>query len=224
MNSLEIKPLRILVCDLEPLLAIGLAAAMDQCTGVEILKSGRNAPTSLGPSADIVVTGYKTGLTLAADARRRPRVVVLTERNRGPDVRAALDAGVLGYMVLGCKLEELAQCIDAVAGGNCYVSLAASRNVAEGGACRPPVALATEGADTPVRKSLAHRLRNAVCAMKVRAEISIGRPNSASRTKGARSLVQASGFDEPLPSFEPAWRHSATPSSTSRVRVADALS
>lgn len=84
---------------------------------------------------DVLVADYTSALALALTARqaarrhgahapgRCPRILVLTAMDREWDVRAAMEAGVHGYLLQRCRPEQLAEAVDAVMLGVRFVSV-----------------------------------------------------------------------------------------------------
>jgi two-component system NarL family response regulator len=133
--SIEPSRQRILVAHPEPLLAIGVAAALRQAPGFEVMQSAGGAGLPPACDADIVVTDYEGGLSLVRDASRRGgvhcRVLVMTAFDREHDVRAAMEAGVHGYLLLSCSLEELARAARTLAQGDRYLSFEVAQKMAD---------------------------------------------------------------------------------------------
>lgn len=126
---------RILVAHPEPLFAIGVAAALRQQSEFEVLPSAGGLALPSECEADIVVTDYEGGLSLVGDAAwrglMRCRVLVMTPFDREHDVRAAMEAGVHGYLLLSCSLEELARAASTLARGDRYLSLEVAQKMAD---------------------------------------------------------------------------------------------
>jgi DNA-binding NarL/FixJ family response regulator len=115
----------------DPLVAIGLSTVLAQQPDIDLV--------SARPAA-IVIADYAQGLTLAGMTRirsrspcadARMRVLVLASQPREQDVRSALDAGVDGFLELGCRVQELLNGVRQVARGSRYLSAAAASRMAE---------------------------------------------------------------------------------------------
>ena len=106
----------------DPLLMRGVVATLGEDVRFTVQvgdPAGEALPGAVG--ADVVVTDYETGIALASAPCRRghgPRVMVVTPRDGEVDVRLALSRGVLGYVVMGCRLGEIADCAMAVHRGS----------------------------------------------------------------------------------------------------------
>ena len=84
---------------------------------------------------DLLIADYTSALALARTARqaarrhgahqagRCPRILVLTAMDREWDVRAAMEAGVQGYLLQRCRPEQLVEAVDAVMLGVQFVSV-----------------------------------------------------------------------------------------------------
>jgi DNA-binding NarL/FixJ family response regulator len=136
MNDLDMPlPLRVRVSHPEPLLAIGLVSALREQAGFEVSVSGTHAAPCADAWPDVVVTDYRGGLALAheaaAAAQRRSAIMVMTMYNREQDVKAAMEAGVQGYLLQGCSIEELATAVSVLAGGGRYSCLEVTQRIAE---------------------------------------------------------------------------------------------
>jgi DNA-binding NarL/FixJ family response regulator len=126
---------RILVAHPEPLFAVGIAAALREQPAFDVLASACDAGLYSGAEGDIVVTDYEGGLSLAQDARRhgpmRCRILVMTLFGRERDVRAAMEAGVHGYLLLSCSIEEMSLAARTLARGERYLSFEVAQKMAD---------------------------------------------------------------------------------------------
>ena len=118
----------------DPLVAIGLSTVLSQQFDIDLVEAAPGA----GPH--IVVADYSMGLRLAARARGRTReralagaakVLVVTSQDRENDVRSALEAGVDGYLALGCQVQELISGVRQLARGSRYLCASAAQRIAE---------------------------------------------------------------------------------------------
>lgn len=124
MNQLPVPRIQVLVAHPDPLLALGLAAALAPQPGIALVPSG---------AADVVLTDYAGGLAwAAAPAGRAPaRILVLAAQDREQEVRTALERGVHGYLLAGSRVDDLLEGIRALAQGQRYLSLAAAQRMAD---------------------------------------------------------------------------------------------
>jgi len=124
----------------DPLIAIGLSAALRQEADFDVVQM-EDAAGSDGrsPRPHVVVADYQTGTRRAAAAREQvrsrhvspPRVLVVTPHDREFHVRSALEAGVDGYLQLGCEVRELVLGVRHLARGSRYLSTTAAQRIAE---------------------------------------------------------------------------------------------
>lgn len=117
----------------DPLLRAGVLAALRE-DGRFRVQSGDQPALPGALEADVLVTDYDAGIALAESRGRRHadlRVMIVTQRDGETDVRYALSRGVLGYVVIGCRLDEIADCALAVQRGQRYLTQAAAVRIAE---------------------------------------------------------------------------------------------
>jgi DNA-binding NarL/FixJ family response regulator len=122
-------PIRVQVCHGDALLAAGLRAILRSDPDL-IVMDGNDAG-----SAQVIVADYDQGLAMARRPdrpedcpRAAPKVLVFTSRCSEADVRLALRAGVLGYLVQGCSTQEAIQATRSVhRGARYFCSLATER-------------------------------------------------------------------------------------------------
>lgn len=129
MQSSESVTLKVLVRHIDPLLAIGLCAALEAQPGVaaRIGSAARDAATP--GDADVVVTDLDDGVRLALDDRpaarafmpRRARVLVVSAQHREKDVRTAFDGGIAGYILSSSTVDELTSAVRALGRGARYL-------------------------------------------------------------------------------------------------------
>lgn len=142
MNALGCERVRILIAHGLPVVAAGLAAALGQHGGYEI---HAHANPECGPTGtlaqgafDIVVTDHKGALGWMSRARQlsvRPasvaRVLLVGDSNGEAEVRAALSAGVHGYVLTDCELRELVDSVAHLCRGGRYLCASVASRVAE---------------------------------------------------------------------------------------------
>lgn len=136
VNDIDLPaPLRVLVSHPEPLLAVGLVAALREQEGFEVSMAASHAEPSAEAWRDVVVTDYRGGLALARGAarpaQRRSAIMIMTMCNREQDVKAAMEAGVHGYLLHGCSIEELATGISVLGSGGRYVCMEVAQRIAD---------------------------------------------------------------------------------------------
>jgi DNA-binding NarL/FixJ family response regulator len=159
----------------DPLVSAGLAATLGGQPDFELaFTHGAPCQPEVG-AGDVVVTDYDEGLSLialarAGDANRRqpiPNVLIVTGRKSLPDIRRALEHGARGYLIVGCRLEELVDGVRALHFGMRHVGAVAARRLADSVACD---VLTTR--ETDVLRLVAEGHRNKVIARML--DISIG--------------------------------------------------
>lgn len=130
------QPIRVFIAHEDPVLSLGLAAALNRQAGIQAELAG---PTGSHPEegADVHLVDYEAALTLAmaktADGRypAPTRVLALTARNSEHEIREALEAGVHGYLMMGCTLAELTEGVRALAQGKRYLSAEIAQRMAD---------------------------------------------------------------------------------------------
>lgn len=124
------KQIRVNILHSDPVVAGGLASALRKHAELDVDESRGCTESALGPSpcatraAHVVVADYEGGVAFAARHSERhshagggrsdasaPAVLVVTAQATEWEIRHALEAGVRGYLLLGCPVGEL---IDAV--------------------------------------------------------------------------------------------------------------
>jgi len=204
MIHLNAQKLRVLVCHPEPLLAIGLAAALRQGSEFDVQTSDSQAPSGAGSCHDIIVTDYQGGLAMVkrkSSSKQPPRALVVTAHDREQEIRTALEAGVHGYLLLGCPLNELVVGARALGRGMRYVSSAAAQRMADS---LTREALTTREADVlqllargHSNKSIARDLEIAVGTVKSHLRAIMNKLDTSSRTEAVSVAMQRGLVDEP---------------------------
>jgi DNA-binding NarL/FixJ family response regulator len=207
MKDIDAPRWRILVSYPEPLLAMGLAAALRQQPEFEVLMSGADGQSAAGAQADVVVTDYQSGLALAKTmhASRRRRVMVMTIYDREHDVRAAMEAGVHGYLLVGCSVDELVMAVKTLGRGNRYLSLDVAQKMADS---LTRESLTTRETDVlrlvalgQSNKSIARDLEITVGTVKGHLRAIFGKLDAASRTEAVGIAIRRGTIDEPMRSY-----------------------
>jgi len=116
-----------------PLVANGALFALAQETSLH----ARVWQEGSAIAADVFVTDHETAVRLAADRSsgqlnlRNSKLAVIGSCGREVEVRAALEAGVDGYVLDFCSITELVACVRTVASGGRYFSEGVLRCVAD---------------------------------------------------------------------------------------------
>ena len=182
--------LQVLVIHDAPLVALGLAGALRQHPDFAVSVHGVDADPA---AVDVVIADYEGGVAWALQAREHAhptcRVMVVTTIDREREVRAALEAGVHGYLLLGCSLQELADGIRAVARGARALCAAVSDRLADS---LIHEALTPRELDVLQRisegrgnKAIASDLDIAVGTVKTHVKAILGKLDACSRTEAA---------------------------------------
>jgi DNA-binding NarL/FixJ family response regulator len=125
--------IQVLVRHRLPVVAAGMAAVLRQRPELEVHLSepaGR---------VDVVVVDSEGSVGLMAECARhagsqsrgQARVLVLADSDREAEVRAALHAGVHGYVLFDCGLDELVASVMALSRGSRYLCASVANRMAE---------------------------------------------------------------------------------------------
>jgi len=112
----------------DPYVATGIAALLRSSTDFTLQSEGSE-------DVDVLVTDYSTGMLKAASSTPRRRagkvasLLIVSEQDRGWQIRRAVDAGVRGYLLQDCSANELADAVRTVAQGHRYLSRSAADRV-----------------------------------------------------------------------------------------------
>jgi DNA-binding NarL/FixJ family response regulator len=204
MNLNDRDPIRVLVMHAEPLLAVGLAAALRQVPGFSVQVHGGEGLSA--EAVDVIVADYQDGVQLAsapgirAPGLKTARVLVMTTQDREHEVRLALEAGVHGYLLLGCPIQELIAGVNALGRGSRYLCLAVAQRMAES---LTREALTPREADVlrllvrgQCNKSIAKQLEIAVGTVKAHVKAIMGKLDASSRTQAASVAAQRGLIDD----------------------------
>ena len=121
----------------DALVGAGLAAALRQQAGFDVYVDGCDDTRWDLPPIDAIITDYDSAMCLAGTAGRAPdkmaaaRTVIVTVDDREASIRRAVEAGIHGYVLLGCPLAELLECVTAVANGRRYWSRTVAQRMAD---------------------------------------------------------------------------------------------
>jgi DNA-binding NarL/FixJ family response regulator len=198
MTKLPAARIQVRVAHPDPLLALGLAAALGQQAGIELAPAGM---------ADVVLTDYAGGLALAGTVRAgarpgRPpaRILVLAAQDREQEVRTALERGVHGYLLAGSRVDDLLEGVRALAQGQRYLSLAAAQRMADSmtrehltGRESDVLGLLVQGC---CNKTIARQLEIAVGTVKAHVKGIMAKLQANSRTQVV-SIAMARGLGAP---------------------------
>lgn len=127
------------VCHSDPLTQLGVAAVLRGDIRFDALAEVPSAAdwtvkTLAIARANVVVCDYETALALVRHpwgGRGLPRIMVITSRDREVDVQGALSHGILGYVLCGCRVEEVTDGVMALARGQRYLTAGAAQRIAD---------------------------------------------------------------------------------------------
>jgi len=92
---------------------------------------------SAWPHVDVAICDYDRGLAAARAAaksqapQRGPSVLIVSHVDTEGDIRRALDAGVVGYLLLNTSLDDLATAVREVCDGSRYLSREVARRIVD---------------------------------------------------------------------------------------------
>lgn len=130
--------IRVFLLHDDPIAHAGLSAALSRYPDIEIVNP--DVDFDLSPTrgnSDVVLADYTNGIDLAQPGPRRamtegePRILIIAASVREWEVRCALARGVLGYVLAGGGLDELAAAIRAVRLGMRHLSPQVAQNLAD---------------------------------------------------------------------------------------------
>lgn len=137
-------PISVAVAYKDPVVRAGLTSILTSEIGfdVSIVTPAWGTSVEAHPeamSADVVVADYETALTIFDSGRPRapracakvPRVMVVSHRDGESEIRHALDRGAHGYLLLGCRLDEMIDGVRALHRGQRHLGQSAAQRVVE---------------------------------------------------------------------------------------------
>lgn len=136
-DSMNIK---VIIADDHPIIRAGLHSMLDLAEDIEVIAAVDNTDdaVALAPQADVVLMDLRfgdtpnTGEAGGVDATRRiragapatPQVLVVTNYSTDHDVRTAIAAGAVGYLLKDCTPEQLTDGIRLAAEGKTVLNSA----------------------------------------------------------------------------------------------------
>ena len=211
-STAESERIVVSVIHKDPLVRAGVAAALSAepnlVVRVDADAIGPDVGTALLETLSdvaVVVADYCKALALA-DLMRRPRscppsadprVMIVSDRGGESEIRHALQQGIQGYLLLGCRLEEMAACVAALHRGQRYLGQEAARRIAESFGYE---ALTNREADVLrlvaagcANKVVANRLDIALGTVKVHVKSILDKLGARTRTEAA-AVAQRRGL------------------------------
>jgi DNA-binding NarL/FixJ family response regulator len=127
------RVIRVAVMHSEPLVSLGLVAALKQQADMDVQLPDAGATPD---DARVIVTDYERALQLSkqdGDGRSSSsaRLLIVSSEGREQEVRIAIEKGIHGYILQGCHVSELANGVRTLAGGAKYLCTAVAQRIAE---------------------------------------------------------------------------------------------
>jgi DNA-binding NarL/FixJ family response regulator len=198
--------INVLVTHDHPLVAAGLATTLRAQSGMRVAVEGIDA---IDGNIDVVAADYRRGLSWATQGHRNAAgrqpgaVVVITDQLRERDVRSALDAGVQGYLLLGCRTDEIVDAIRAAARGARYLCGDVANRIADSLAHE---SLTNRESDVLnlvasglCNKTIASRLDIAVGTVKTHVKAILAKLEAKTRTEAAAIALRRGLVDDSEP-------------------------
>jgi len=196
--------IQVLVCHTSPVLAAGLTALLARhedldCTagdGAALMRRRAAMPAVMVADHSGAIELLSTISTMAS-LHSRPRVLVVTRSDRECDIRAAISAGVQGYLLIDDAPEHLAGAIRAVQDAGAILSPRVATRLADNVAStaltmreQAVLSLVVEGL---CNKSIGTRLGITSGTVKSHLRSAFSKLGAASRTQ-AIAIVQSRGL------------------------------
>ncbi|RRS04420.1 DNA-binding response regulator [Aquabacterium soli] len=198
----------VFICHCDPLISLGVASALRSTDRFHVnrIDPFQNAPPSGGHGTGAVfVCDFDTGLTLVEKAwgnRVSPRVVIVTPRDKEADVQLALSRGVLGYLLLGCQLQEVVDAVIAAGRGQRFLTASAAELVASQFGYQPltqrEVEVLTLVAMGRSNKMIANQLGVTEGTIKCHVKAILGKLGVRGRTEAANVAMRRGIVSEPM--------------------------
>lgn len=204
-----IDRIKVLIEHEDPIVAAGLAAALSRCPDLEITqRDSELAPMAHVQAAgarerqlDILLTDYRRGCGVAAEAHRPgtaslrgTKVMIVTSLDREWEVRRAVEVGIHGYLLNGCRLDELVDAVRTVGRGARYLCQSVAHRIADSMTRETLTGRETEVlhliAEGRCNKSIAARLEISVGTVKAHVKAILEKLDAASRTQAAAVAAQ----------------------------------
>lgn len=216
------ESIKILLIYHDALLRVGLLTTLSRQTQFEVtVNTAEDGTVDMErlalDAADVIVTDYETGLRInqhlrsatTSNGKKVAKVLIVTWRQREAEIRAALMQGVNGYLLMGCRLDELIDGTMLVHRGFRHFGASAAQRLAESlthdtltGREAEVLQLVARGLPN---KSVAKQLDIALGTVKVHVNSILAKLDAGSRTEATavaqrRGLLNedpdVSGFDQ----------------------------
>ena len=207
-------PVAVAVALKDPLLRMGVYATLRSDSRFDVqgdfFADGLSVGNPAGPrqaAPDVVVMDYEDGIAAArasTSGRRSQAILIVTSCSLDSHIRSAIEVGILGYLILGCRLEEVVSAVQSVHRGIRYLSSAASQSIVDGFAYQKLTTRETDVLQLVVEglsnKMIARDLDLAVGTVKAHVRAILEKLDAKSRTQAAaqarrRGLVEAAATE-----------------------------
>lgn len=131
------RPATVIVSHSNAVIEAGLRHILGKLPGLEVEPIGHSDQTlsTLAKDADLFVLDQDSGIQWAKDHWRQPgtqaKVMVVAMSGQEIHARAAIEAGVRGYVLIDCAPEEIADAAVAVAAGRRHLCSVATLRMAD---------------------------------------------------------------------------------------------
>jgi two-component system NarL family response regulator len=200
--------LNVLVMQHDPLLSVGIVAALRQHPFFEVFVDDLDVNGRDESGIDVVVADYGHAMQLANSEVRtsygalaRAKILALTSNDREADIRRAIEAGVHGYLLLGGTLCDLVEGVTLVANGVRYLCRSVAQRMADS---LTRIALTSREIDVlqlvvagESNKAIARRLDIELGTVKSHVSAIMAKLGAASRTQAAGIAVTRGLVDSP---------------------------
>jgi DNA-binding NarL/FixJ family response regulator len=194
---MSVSKTTVLVAHDEPIVQAGLEHALSLHSELEVRATRETELVSemdLG-SIDIVLADVESGVRLAASGQTRGlRVLIVTNDASELSIRRALDAGVMGYLLVSSTLRSVIQAVECVTRGGTAIDPLVATKMLESLNGEPltqrqleVLRLLTLGLPD---KAIANRLGIRLGTIKSHVKSVLGKLNATSRTEATRVAMR----------------------------------
>lgn len=218
------------VCHSDPLTHLGVVAVLRGDGRFQLLADVPSTLVLEGKAsavsqARVVVCDYETAWALVRHSWGRnglPRIMVITSRDREVDVQSALSHGILGYVLCGCRVDEVTDGVMALGRGQRFLAAGAAQRIADRLSYQALTNRETEVLRFVVsgwtNKMIANELGVAEGTVKTHVKAILEKLGGRTRTEAANMAIRRG-----LVSPEGAWHEQGPSSATSRMAGVQAL-
>jgi len=194
MQTFDAPHIRVLVAHANPIIAIGLAAALRRSEVLDVHVESPNGPSGEA-GHQVLVTDGDSWLYRSSPANANPaRTLMVCDQLREHEVRRALERGVLGCVPLSSAIDELVTGVLTVARGSRYLTPAIAQCMAESLMHEALTARESQVlsllASGQCNKTIANRLDIAVGTVKAHVKAIMAKLDASSRTQAVSVAAQ----------------------------------